>query len=372
VPTPNLEPTLRIGHLYLDVRRRLLQCLNPAARQLHNEGVPFTPSDPGCKRLLSPEGKPVPPTDLPLVRAYREGKPVEAQFLLARDGGVPWRVAWSVTPFRGANGQIISLVGSVAFGTPEPDWQVMAELAHDLGTPLNALKLLCSLLDKQPDGEKRQKTLEGIRTSTDRALRIGLELLERCRGPVRVGPPADSWLALEAFLVGLAQEQGPAAERKGLVLTTDFAAAAGWEVRIDRGRLGRVLSNLLVNAVRYTSQGRVDFRASWREERGQRQLALSVIDTGVGISQEERDSIFQPFERGRAGRETDSGGSGLGLAVVDRLVEELGLALDVYSQHGRGSTFHLLIPADRLRPAPDQPAPPTSAATASPADTLPG
>ena len=61
---------------------------------------------------------------------------------------------------------------------------------------------------------------------------------------------------------------------------------------------------------------------------GQDGLRL-VLDTGTGISQEEQESIFQPFERGRAGKEDDSGGSGLGLAVVDRLVEELGLALEV-------------------------------------------
>src|SRR5262249_2597171 len=122
----------------------------------------------------------------------------------------------------------------------------------------------------------------------------------------------------------------------------------------DRWRLGRVLANLLVNAVRYTNQGRVEFSAAWREEGAVRRLALTVQDTGPGISQEEQDSIFQPFERGRAGREGDSSGSGLGLAVVDRLVEELGLSLEVFSQYGHGSAFHLLVPAERLRQAGSQ------------------
>jgi signal transduction histidine kinase len=71
---------------------------------------------------------------------------------------------------------------------------------------------------------------------------------------------------------------------------------------------------------------------------------------------EEQESIFQPYERGRAGKEDDSGplssgtGSGLGLSVVDRLSEELGLTLEVHSEHGRGSAFHVLISPTMLRP----------------------
>jgi signal transduction histidine kinase len=74
-----------------------------------------------------------------------------------------------------------------------------------------------------------------------------------------------------------------------------------------------------------------------------------VIDTGAGISEEDQESIFQPFEQGKAGKESDSGGSGLGLAVVDRLVSELGLTLEVFSEYGHGSTFELLLPMAILR-----------------------
>src|SRR5262249_33088656 len=136
---------------------------------------------------------------------------------------------------------------------------------------------------------------------------------------------------------------------------TDFSASQGWEVRTDRQRLMRILSNLLVNAIRYTPLGRVEFTTSWRDEAKGRALAISVVDTGVGISTEEQESIFQPFERGRAAKDSDSGGSGLGLSVVDRLVEELGVVLEVYSEHGRGSAFNLLLPATMLRAVKSQP-----------------
>ena len=128
-------------------------------------------------------------------------------------------------------------------------------------------------------------------------------------------------------------------------------ACQGWEVHTDGTRLGRLLANLLANAVHYTQSGGVELKASWRDdEGGKRQgLALVVSDTGPGISQEEQESIFEPFRRGKGGKESDSSGSGVGLAVVDRLVEELELALEVFSEYGRGSAFELILPLRFLR-----------------------
>ena len=108
---------------------------------------------------------------------------------------------------------------------------------------------------------------------------------------------------------------------------------------------------MLTNAVHYTPTGSVELKASWREDAAGKPegLVLSVIDTGPGISQEEQESIFVPFQRGKGGKESDSSGSGVGLAVVDRLVEELELALEVFSEYGQGSSFELIVPMKTLR-----------------------
>jgi signal transduction histidine kinase len=221
------------------------------------------------------------------------------------------------------------------------------------------LGLLVELAESaQEDQAELNELLTRIRASAERAMGIAQELLEWSRGPVPKGGrlAERGWVALEPFLTGLAAEQQVAAQNKSLALVANVAATRGWEAHSDRVRLGRLLSNLLVNAIRYTTTGQVEFTASWRNDRNARngstpgrKLALSIVDTGAGISLEEQESIFQPFERGRAGKEGDSGGSGLGLAVVDRLVEELGLELEVYSEYGRGSAFHLLLPGVSLR-----------------------
>jgi signal transduction histidine kinase len=296
---------------------------------------------------------------MPLPRAVREEKAIESHFLLSREPAPPLQLRWCASPIRNSKNKIIGVLATVIAGAIEPDWQALAGLAHDLRTPLQSLGLLLELAEgSTQDAAEMTELLPRIRASTERAMSIAQDLLDWCRGPGRKARLAErAWLPLEPFLAALAAEQAIAAEHKSLVLISNVATARGWEAHTDKVRLGRLLSNLLVNAIRYTTTGQVEFTASWRDDRGVRvnaspagrKLALSIVDTGAGISLEEQESIFQPFERGRAGKEGDSGGSGLGLAVVDRLVEELGLELEVYSEYGRGSAFHLLLPAAILR-----------------------
>jgi hypothetical protein len=354
-PAPtNAVSAHRIGHVYLDVRRRLLHFLNEAARQMRREGVPFTAADLARQPLQHPDGKEVTAAQLPLLSSWRSAKSVEATFVLTREGGACQNIAWSAAPLHNADGEVVGVVGSVTCLAPEPDWQTLAGLAHDLRTPLQSLKMLLAILEDHPgtDAETRE-VLERIKASADRAQLIGLDMLEWCRAPVQRSRRAQPvWFPLEPFLRNLAAEQAVAAKSKGLALVGNLEAVRGWDVHTEPVRLGRLLANLLANAVRYTTTGQVELVASWQEEEGVRSLVLAIVDSGSGISAEDQESIFQPFARGRAGRESDSSGSGVGLSVVDRLVEELGLTLEVYSQVGQGSAFHLLLPDSMLRHHP--------------------
>jgi signal transduction histidine kinase len=345
------EGATPVGHVYLDVRRRLLYCLDETARRLQGEGLPFTSVDPARHSLTTPSGYAVTTADLPLVIAWHEGRAAEAVFLLSRKGSVVQQLQWSAAPLSDANGQVVAIVGSVILRPPEPDWQMLAGLAHDLRNPLQALRLS---LDDLPAAERlpdeAREPLARIRRAAERALSVGKDLLDWARGPAQGGRRVEAaWFPLEPLLASLAEEQAVAARQKGLLLVQDLRAVRGWEIQSDRVRLSRLLANLLSNAVRYTPTGRVQFSTSWREEGGGRRLCLGVEDTGAGITPEEQESIFQPFERGSAGKGDSSGGSGLGLAVVDRLVQELHVTLELSSNVGRGSSFHLLVPATLLR-----------------------
>lgn len=370
---PGGLPSASLGHVYLDVELRQLHCLDFRARQLRTEGIPFTPEDLDKQVLRRSSGEAITVDDLPLIQAWRESRPVEASFLLTRESGAVHKITWTAVPLRDKQSNLAGIFGTVSCGIPEPDWQELAGMAHDLRTPLQALKLLLALMEgKNLSSAESEEVRKRIQASADRAMDIGLELLEWCRKPVLAGQRRSrSWFPLEPYLLQQAGEQQAAAEQKNLKLFTDLSAARGLEMYSDRHRLGRLISNLLSNAIRYTAAGAVEFKVAWRRkpqepnlpgttsalvpEAHTGDLIISVEDTGVGITTEEQESIFQPFERGRAGKEGDSGGSGLGLAIVDRLVEELNLTLEVYSEFGRGSLFHLVVPSGMMRQAVSSP-----------------
>jgi signal transduction histidine kinase len=343
-----------VGLFYLDTRRRRLICLNDTAREFLHEGIPLTGDELARQPLFTLNGEAVRVADLPLVRAWREGETREATFVLKRSDGSIRHLSWTVSPVRRKDGSLRGLSGTLVISIPEPDWEELAGLAHDLRSPLQVLRLLVPLLEALPQGHpEATKALERIRSASDRALELGLDLLNWCQQPLRGGRPAQrAWVGLGPMLHNLAAEQLPAAQRKGLQLHVDVGSAETLEMHADRSRLIRVLGNLLNNAIRYTPIGEVRLSAHWRIPEGkERSLILGVSDTGVGVPAEEQESIFQPFTRGKTGRESDSGGSGLGLTVVDRLLHELGVILEVASEEGKGSTFDLVVPGRLLREA---------------------
>jgi signal transduction histidine kinase len=347
------KPTvpIRVGQVYLDTRGQTLYCLNETARQLLQEGVPLGGGAVDLSSLRSLEGDPIQAADLPIVRAWRERKPQESSFLFMGRDGVPRHLTWNAAPL-GIDEGVLGILSSVVVAPFEPDWQHLAGLAHDLRTPLQALRLLMPLLENTPLHSESRSILGRIRACVDRTLAISHALLEWARGPTKGGRRLQGqWFALDPFLNELAGEHAAQAEEKGIGWRTDFLPASGVEVHADRIHLGRLISNLMSNAIRYTPRGEVTIRASWRPDLVLQQalLVLSVEDTGTGISPEDQDSIFQPFERGAAGREGDSSGSGMGLTVVDQLIEELGLTLEVFSEYGRGSRFEVVLPAECVR-----------------------
>jgi hypothetical protein len=347
--------TARAGHFYLDVSRSRLYSLNETARKLRKLGVPLMADDAQVVLLRTVEGSAVRAEDLPLPLALRHGRPADAEYLFARPGQPAARLQFSASPLKDADDHVGAVLASVFCLPPMPDWHGLAGLAHDLRTPLQAVAISLEILQfRTLPEEQRHQALARLSASAERAQQIAQELLNWCqtRG-TRGGAPHLAWFALEPLVREVVAEQQPAATKRGLSLDTSLGVIRGWQVNSDRGRLARVLANLLVNAVRYTpSGGRVSVDAAWRDESGARVLAIEVHDTGTGISPHEQESIFHPFERGQTGHDSDVHGSGIGLSVVDQLTQELGLRCEVHSAAGQGSQFCVIVPPKHLRMAP--------------------
>jgi signal transduction histidine kinase len=337
----------RVGHFFFGIPQQKLYCLNETARQFVSAGIPILPQDLQHQPLLTLDGQAVSPQDLPLTRAWREAAAQEAVFLLDRPDTSVQVLAWHASPLARPDRTLLGVLGTLTMPSLEPDWEGLAGLAHDLRTPLQALRNLIPVLQTSPLPGPAAEALERLRSAADRAQVLGQHLLAWCKAPTSsVLRAARDWHPLGPLLEKLAAEQSATAGRKGLRLLADLQALARLEVNTDAVRLLRLLANLLVNAIRYTTAGEVRLRASRRNG----DLVLSVEDTGAGLDSEDPESIFQPYQRGRAGQsDSDSGGSGLGLAIVDRLISELEFTLEVYSEHGQGSRFDVIVPAASVR-----------------------
>ena len=235
----------------------------------------------------------------------------------------------------------------------------LAAASHDLRQPVHALSLFVGALGQRPlDGESRRLVghVQGAVDSMGTMFNALLDVSQLDAGMVAVH---ERVLALRPLLQRIATDEGALARQKGLRLRLNAPELA---VRCDPVLLERVLRNLVSNAVHYTDRGGVLISARLRGGAVQ----LRVIDTGIGIAPERQAEVFQEFVQLHNPERDRAKGLGLGLAIVRRLVDLLGVPLTLQSVPGRGTVFTLRLPAAALAAAePDtdvQPAAPPAAA----------
>jgi CheY-like chemotaxis protein len=140
---------------------------------------------------------------------------------------------------------------------------------------------------------------------------------------------------MREFLDDLVRMVEPQAAAKRLQFDLQTVGRVPEYIRADAKRLRQILLNLLANAVRFTDHGKITLRLDLSREVAR----LQVIDTGIGIAEQDLERIFMPFERGSAGRRSGDSGTGLGLTITHLLTQLMGGELTVTSTPGAGSTF---------------------------------
>jgi len=216
---------------------------------------------------------------------------------------------------------------------------MVADVAHELRTPLSNLK---GYLEAISDGviEPDQKTIRSLHEEASTLSRLVDDLQE-----LSLADAGEIKLEMQtADIIGLIKDtaagmQAKAAARS-LVLSTDLPETLP-TVNIDAHRIKQVLSNLLENSVAHTDkEGKITVSARQREK----QIQVSVGDTGEGIPAKDLPFIFERFYRVDRSRTRKTGGSGLGLTIAKRLVEAHGGTIDARSEPGKGSIFTFTIP----------------------------
>ncbi|MGA3065833.1 MAG: PAS domain-containing sensor histidine kinase [Tepidisphaeraceae bacterium] len=309
------------------------------------------------------DGNPVPPERYPIRRALDgEHAPLEEYENRFHDGR-RLTLLVSASPIRDRFGSINSAVAAFVDVTELKRLQqeldrrrrdaeqdsvsksrFLAAVSHDIRTPANAISLLAELIQRAVEdpaaGEVRELARELQNCSLGLVSMVGdaLDLARLDLGKVVLKPQK---FDLGQWFCDECAKLRPLADAKKLSFQC-LPPQRAVRVFCDQIKLGRVLANLVSNAVKYTESGQVHVCA---ERLGDGSVRLAVQDTGIGIADEDMSQIFDEFFQLKNPERDRTKGTGLGLSISKRLVEAMGGRITIESLLGRGSTFAVILPA---------------------------
>jgi CheY-like chemotaxis protein/nitrogen-specific signal transduction histidine kinase len=251
--------------------------------------------------------------------------------------------------------------------------EFLANMSHELRTPLNSLLILARLLAQNPGRNLTAKQVEFanvIHSAGTDLLQLINDILDLSKveaGKMDIHPEP---FPLRQLLEYVQTTFRPLTVEKGLEFGVTVAPDVPEELLTDEQRLRQVLRNLLSNAVKFTEVGRVELRVQAVDATvlpavgaNSPVVAFSVVDTGIGIAEDNLDTIFGAFQQADGTTSRKYGGTGLGLSISREVAYLLGGEIQAESQLGQGSTFTLYLPVAHFGPGEDGPTEPTTPST---------
>lgn len=219
----------------------------------------------------------------------------------------------------------------------------LANMSHEIRTPMNSVIGFTELVLQSDLTSVQRRHMDAIRQSSNTLLNLINDILDTTKlehGRLELETRDFSLMAL-AYQVESSLHL--AAHAKSLTLTTHYPADMPEYFKGDPLRLQQVLTNLVNNAIKFTEFGGVELLFSYDDGR----LHVEVRDTGIGMTEEQIQTIFDPFNQADASISRRFGGTGLGTTISRQLVETMGGCIGVDSTPGNGSTFHVCVPIPR-------------------------
>jgi signal transduction histidine kinase/CheY-like chemotaxis protein/HAMP domain-containing protein len=236
--------------------------------------------------------------------------------------------------------------------------EFFSNMSHELRTPLNSLLILAGELESNPEHNLTEGQVEYasvIRSSGNDLLRLLDDILDLAKVESGTVTLQIDELPLRELQESIERDFNRVAVQQGLSFSVELDQGLPLSISTDGGRLRQVLKNLLCNAFKFTEQGHVGLRLSLLEDESSRWtseelrgapavIAFAVSDSGIGVTPEKQQLIFEAFAQADGGTARQYGGTGLGLSISRELVRLLGGEISLQSTFGEGSTFTLYLP----------------------------
>jgi signal transduction histidine kinase/DNA-binding NarL/FixJ family response regulator len=220
----------------------------------------------------------------------------------------------------------------------------LATINHEIRTPMNGVVGTAELLEREQLSERQRRLVRTMRTSAASLLRIIDDVLDFSKIEAGRMELEDAPFQLRSLVEGTAETLAVQAENKGLVISTAVEPGTPDQLSGDATRVRQILLNLIGNAIKFTDVGQIGVTARALSVTDERvQLELSVIDSGIGMTEEQAVRLFQPFSQADSSTTRRYGGTGLGLSIVRRLAELMGGTATVESAPGKGSAFRVTL-----------------------------